>query len=229
MIEPIVSFTNVHKIYGTDQIGLQQLDLRVHPGEFVFIAGASGAGKSTLLRLLSCQDSACRGDVAVLGKNIASLTPRAVADLRRNIGMVFQDFKLLPRRTVSENIACGLEIRGVSRAVRRDVVRALLKEMGLEDKADSFPQTLSGGEQQRVAIARALVTAPKILLADEPTASLDRYMAGVVFDMLVEANRLGVTVLVATHDIDTIEALNFRTIVLDKGRLLGDFARPRGH
>jgi cell division transport system ATP-binding protein len=228
MVDPVVSFTNVHKMYASDQIGLSHLDLRIQYGEFVFVVGASGAGKSTFLKMVSCEEAATQGDVVILGRRVAALNSTGIAELRQEIGMVFQDFKLLPRKTISENIEFGLKVSGVAKSVRRKYAKSLLKEVGLYHKRDTFPHMLSGGEQQRVAVARAIITRPKILIADEPTASLDRHMATLVFDLLREAHRQGVTVIVATHNIDAIESLNFRTVVLDRGKLLGDFNQQNG-
>ena len=223
----MINLHNVHKLYTPDQTALRGIDLKVFPGEFLFIAGASGAGKSTLLRMLFGAERATSGQVIVGGRNLSSVH-HETALLRRDIGVVFQDYKLLPRRTVIDNVAFGFEVRGVRSKDRRRVAQQLLTAIGLGDRMHAYPLTLSGGEQQRVSIARALVTRPRLLLADEPTGNLDPEMSRKVFDLLLEANRAGVTVVVATHNLSVIEELNRRTIILDRGKIIGDFERPRG-
>jgi len=222
----MIQLHGVSKIYPPEQAALRGLDLRVNSGDFMFIAGASGAGKSTLLRLLFAAEKATKGTVVVGGRNLSTVTGADVAGLRREIGFIFQDYKLLPRRTVVENVAFGLEVQGVGEAERERLAVKLLEAMGLADRADSLPMTLSGGEQQRVAIARALIHRPRLILADEPTGNLDPEMSRIVFDLLLEANAAGVTVIVATHNLAVIEELNLRTIVLDRGKIIGDFERP---
>ena len=195
-------------------------------GEFIFVAGASGAGKTTLFRLLFGAEQASSGQVVVGGRNLQTVDRDGVAFLRREIGVVFQDYKLLPRRSVVDNVAFGLEVQGVEKSVRRAIASKLLGSLGLESKVAALPPTLSGGEQQRVAIARALIHKPRLLLADEPTGNLDQDMTNIVFDLLLEAHAAGVTVVVATHNLSIIEELNLRTIVLDRGKIIGDFERP---
>ena len=222
----MIRLHNVSKIYPPDQAALKGVDLKVADGDFLFIAGASGAGKSTLLKLLFGAQRASSGEVLVGGRNMTTITREGVASLRREIGVVFQDFKLLPRRTVLDNVAYGLEVLGVNIRERRRLALLLLHAMGLEERIDAYPVTLSGGEQQRVAIARALIRKPKLILADEPTGNLDHEMSRRVFDLLLEANAAGVTVVVATHNLAMIEELNRRSIVLDRGKIIGDFAKP---
>lgn len=224
----MISLHNVTKVYPPNQPALKNVDLRIATGEFVFLAGASGAGKSTLLKLLYGSEKASSGEVVVGGRNLSAMTAGMVTDLRREMGIIFQDYKLLLRRTVVDNVAYALEVQGVRTAERRRLAMKLLKAIGLEERADAWPATLSGGEQQRVAIARAIINHPRIVLADEPTGNLDPEMSRVVFDLLLEASSAGVTVLVATHNLGIIEELNLRTIVLDRGKVLGDFDRPRG-
>jgi cell division transport system ATP-binding protein len=224
----MITLQRVTKSYPPDQTALRQVDLRVGQGDFLFLAGASGAGKSTLLKLLYAAEQPSSGEVVVAGRNLATLDRDGIAELRSDIGVVFQDYKLLQDRTVLDNVAYALEIRGVSRQERRSLALKLLAAIGLEDRADMAPRTLSGGEQQRVALARALIHRPKVLLADEPTGNLDPEMSARVFDLLMEANAAGVTVVVATHNLGIIEELNLRTIVLDRGGVLGDFQTPRG-
>jgi cell division transport system ATP-binding protein len=223
----MITLQQVTKSYPPDQTALRSIDLRVREGDFLFVAGASGAGKSTLLRMLYAADRPTTGEVVVAGRNLTALNEAGTAALRREIGVIFQDYKLLPRRTVIDNVAFSLEVRGVRAQDRRRLALKLLRAIGLEDRADALPATLSGGEQQRVSIARALIHQPRLLLADEPTGNLDPEMSARVFDLLLEANAAGVTVIVATHNLGIIEELNLRTIVLDKGAILGDFATPR--
>jgi cell division transport system ATP-binding protein len=224
----MIHLHGVSKLYPPDQAALRALDLRVADGEFIFIAGASGAGKSTLLKLLFGAEKSSSGEVLVGQRNLSSISRDGVAELRRGIGVIFQDYKLLPRRSVLDNVAYGLEVLGVGIRERRRLAMLLLHAMGLQDRADAYPVTLSGGEQQRVAVARALIRKPKLILADEPTGNLDQEMSRRVFDLLLEANAAGVTVVVATHNLSIIEELNKRTVVLDRGKMIGDFAHARG-
>lgn len=220
----MIHLHGVSKTYPPDQTALRGVDLKVQVGEFIFVAGASGAGKSSLLKLLFGAEKSSAGEVIVGGRNMASIGTDGVAELRRDVGVVFQDYKLLPRRTVLENVAYGLEVMGVSQRERNRLALLLLHAMGLNDRADAYPMTLSGGEQQRVAIARALIRKPRMILADEPTGNLDQEMSKRVFDLLLEANAAGVTVVVATHNLSVIEQLNKRTVVLDRGKIIGDFS-----
>jgi cell division transport system ATP-binding protein len=224
----MIHLHNVTKSYPPDQTALKGLDLKVEQGEMLFIAGASGAGKSTLLKLLFGAEKASTGQVLVGGRNLASIGVDGVAAMRREVGVVFQDYKLLPRRSVLDNVAYGLEVLGVGVRERKRLALLLLHAMGLQDRAEAYPMTLSGGEQQRVAIARALIRKPRLILADEPTGNLDNAMSRRVFDLLLEANSAGVTVVIATHNLGIIEELNKRTIVLDGGRIIGDFANAKG-
>ena len=222
----ILNLKTVTKTYPPEQTALHNIDLQVQAGEFVFLAGASGAGKSTLLKLLFGAEVASRGQVIVAGRNVSALSRDHIALLSRQIGVVFQDYKLLPRRTVLAHIAFTLEVQGVEQRARRRRAFMLLCAMGLKDKANAMPLTLSGGEQQRVALARALINKPRILLADEPTGNLDPRMTRTVFDIVLDANAHGMTVVVATHNLTLVEELNRRTVVLDNGKLLGDFQSP---
>jgi len=224
----MIHLHGVSKVYPPDQAALRGLDLRVAEGEFLFVAGASGAGKSTLLKLLFGAEKSSSGEVLIGQRNMASITPDGVAQLRREIGVIFQDYKLLPRRSVLDNVAYGLEVLGVGIRERRRLAMLVLHAMGLQDRADAYPVTLSGGEQQRVAVARALIRKPRLILADEPTGNLDQEMSRRVFDLLLEANAAGVTVVVATHNLSIIEELNKRTVVLERGRMIGDFAHAGG-
>lgn len=224
----MIHLHGVSKVYPPDQAALRGLDLKVAEGEFIFVAGASGAGKSTLLKLLFGAERSSSGEVLIGQRNMASISTDGIAELRREIGVIFQDYKLLPRRSVLDNVAYGLEVLGVGIRERRRLAMLLLHAMGLQERADAYPATLSGGEQQRVAVARALIRKPRLILADEPTGNLDQEMSRRVFDLLLEANASGVTVVVATHNLSIIEELNKRTVVLDRGRVIGDFAHASG-
>jgi len=224
----MIHLHGVSKVYPPDQAALRGLDLKVAEGEFLFVAGASGAGKSTLLKLLFGAERCSSGEVLVGQRNLSSVNKDGVAELRRELGVIFQDYKLLPRRSVLDNVAYGLEVLGVGVRERRRLAMLLLHSIGLQDRADAYPVTLSGGEQQRVAVARAMIRKPRLILADEPTGNLDQEMSRRVFDLLLEANASGVTVVVATHNLSIIEELNKRTVVLDRGRIIGDFSHAGG-
>jgi cell division transport system ATP-binding protein len=218
----MIQMFHVHKRYGTDAPALVDVNLSIAKGEFVFLTGPSGAGKSTLLKLLYCAEPATSGQVLVTGRNIARLRNGAIPLLRRKLGIVFQDFKLLPGRCVHDNVALTLDVLGVSRRDGNRRVFAMLKQVGLSHKADSYPPRLSGGEQQRVAIARALVNDPAILLADEPTGNLDPKLTLEIMDLLRDFSARGTTVVVATHDRSLIERYQKRTIALDNGHVVSD-------
>jgi cell division transport system ATP-binding protein len=208
--------------YQRDQAALSDINLKIPKGDFVFLTGQSGAGKSTLLRLLYADLTPTRGQVLIDGQNVTRFTRRQIPYLRRSIGVVFQDFKLLPYRTVLENVAITLEVLGWSNKDISKRVFHVLKQMGLEHKINSTPLRLSGGEQQRVALARALVNDPKLLLADEPTGNLDDENKEQILNIFKEANIRGTTVVVATHDRRVINNSHRRVIVLDKGSIAED-------
>ncbi|MGA9523147.1 MAG: cell division ATP-binding protein FtsE [Myxococcaceae bacterium] len=218
----MIQMFHVYKAYPGDPPALADINLHVHKGEFVFLTGPSGAGKSTLLKMVFLAERATKGQILVGGRNIAKLSESGIPFLRRNIGVVFQDFKLLPRRTVADNVAFTLEVLGTPRAVVRDRVMKMLKKVGLEHKADVLPPRLSGGEQQRVVIARALVNDPAILLADEPTGNLDPALTVEIMDLLQDVNVRGTTVVVATHDSTLLERYQKRTIRLERGAIVSD-------
>ncbi|MCB0330480.1 MAG: ATP-binding cassette domain-containing protein [Bdellovibrionales bacterium] len=224
----MIDLHKVSKIYPPQQVALSGVNLSISEGEFVCIAGASGAGKSTLLRVLFGSEVPSEGDSIVVGRNMSSLTQRNLPGFRRDVGFIFQDYKLLSDRTVLQNVTFPLEVQGYSKAVRSSLGLKLLETVGLEGVASRRPVTLSGGEQQRVAVLRALIHRPKLILADEPTGNLDPKMTETVFDLLLAANRSGVTVVVASHDLALVERLGLRTIVLDRGKIIGDFAKNSG-
>lgn len=215
----MIQLFHVYKSYGQSSPALVDINLEVEKGDFVFLAGGSGAGKSTLLKLIFAAEKPSRGQLLINGRNIARLPGRSVPYLRRNIGVVFQDFKLLPRRTVEENVAVALEVLGTSKRTIRSRVYSVLKQVGLAHKLHELPPQLSGGEQQRVAIARALVNEPQILLADEPTGNLDSERATEIVSLLEQANSRGTTMLVATHDRELLEKSGRRVVTLNQGRM----------
>ena len=217
----MIQFFHVSKRYPGEAPALDDLTLHVVKGEFVFVTGPSGAGKSTLLRLVFCAEAPSDGTLLVGGRNVSRLRRREIPGVRRTIGVVFQDFKLLPGRTVAENVALPLEVRGLRAGDVRRRVAAMLASVGLQLKGDKFPPALSGGEQQRVTVARALVADPALLLADEPTGNLDQERTLEVMDLLQAANARGTTVVVATHDRALLDRYHHRVVALDRGRLVG--------
>jgi cell division transport system ATP-binding protein len=224
----MISLNHVDMVYPPNQQALRDITLQIRRGEFIFLAGASGAGKSTLLKLLFAEERATRGEVHVADRDLVRIARRDVAALRRRIGVIFQDYRLLPTRTILENVAFALEVVGVSQKARFQLAYKMLSAVGLKNRIHALPMTLSGGEQQRVSIARALVGRPDLILADEPTGNLDPDLTHAIFALLLEANRCGATIIVASHNLPLIEALNRRTLVLDRGKIIGDFARPGG-
>jgi cell division transport system ATP-binding protein len=221
----MIRFENVTKIYKGDVVALRDLSLDVQKGEFVFIVGPSGSGKSTALRLLLREEIATNGRIVVAGRDISRLSSWKVPQLRRNIGCVFQDYKLLPNKTVYENVAFASEVIGRPRHVVKAQTPQILDLVGLARKADRFPAELSGGEQQRVSIARAFVNRPLILLADEPSGNLDPATTVGIMRLLDRINRTGTTIVMATHDQRIVDAMRRRVIELDHGSIVRDQAR----
>ena len=222
----MIRFENVTKVYdGTSRPALQDITLEINKGEFVFLVGQSGSGKSTFLKLVLREERASKGKVYVAGKDLAALSQWKVPALRRQIGTVFQDFRLLPNKTVRENVAFALEVIGASRSRITRVVPEVLALVGLEGKEDRLPDALSGGEQQRVAIARAFVNRPMILIADEPTGNLDPSTSVGIMKLLDRINRTGTTIIMATHDDDIVDQMRKRVIELEGGRLVRDQSR----
>ena len=218
----MIQMYHVDMRYAGGTLGLHDVSLSIERGEFLFLTGASGAGKTTLLRLLFGAERPSGGQVIVAGRNMARLGRGNVSELRREIGVIFQDFKLLPERTVFDNVAVTLEIRGAPRREIRARVWSILKRLGLGHRLDHRPRALSGGEQQRVAIARALVSDPPLLLADEPTGNLDPELALDIMDIIADAHARGTTVMVATHDPHLLARYRHRQLVLERGKLTGD-------
>ena len=221
----MIRTVNLSKIYRGNVVALRDVSIDIIKGEFVFLVGPSGSGKSTMMRLILREEQPTNGEIYVAGKNVAQLASWKVPALRRNIGCVFQDFKLLPNKTVFENVAFALEVIGVSRGVIRRQVPEVLELVGLGDKAPHLPDELSGGEQQRVSIARAFVNRPQILIADEPTGNLDPTTSIEIMKLLDLINRRGTTVLMATHDHAIVDAMRRRVIELDKGIVVRDQER----
>ena len=218
----MIQLFHVTKRWSDDPPVLDDVTVQVEKGEFVWLTGPSGAGKTTLLRMLFCADEPTSGQIIVGGRNVNRLSARVVPYLRRNIGVVFQDFKLLPNRTALENVGYALEVRGKTDAEIRERAQKRLAQVGLLDRAHSLPLRMSGGEQQRVAIARALVNEPAILLADEPTGNLDASLTYSILELLFDANARGATVVVATHDRTLLQRHQRRTIQLQRGKVVAD-------
>jgi cell division transport system ATP-binding protein len=216
----MIEARHLSKQYGRGLHALHDLSLTVEKGEFVFLTGPSGAGKSTFLRLLLMKESPTEGEISVNGHNLATLTRRERQEFRRGIGFIFQDFKLIPTRTVLENICFVSEVLGVSPVQQQRRAFQVLKWVGLQHRSKAFPLELSGGEQQRIAIARALVNDPVLLIADEPTGNLDPDLSLEIMNLLREINAGGTTVLVATHDRELIRLVGRRTVTLDAGRVV---------
>jgi cell division transport system ATP-binding protein len=222
----MIRFENVSKIYpGTDRPALDNVNLEIEKGEFVFLVGLSGSGKSTFLRLVLREERPTIGTIHVAGKDLNNLPNHKVPELRRQVGTVFQDFRLLPNKTITENVAFALHVLGHSQKEIDREVPEVLELVGLEDKADRKPSEISGGEQQRVAIARAYVTKPPILIADEPTGNLDPSTSVGIMKLLDRINREGTTVLMATHDSGIVDQMRKRVIELDQGHVIRDQVR----
>ncbi|WP_419846550.1 cell division ATP-binding protein FtsE [Candidatus Poriferisocius sp.] len=221
----MIRMENVTKVYKGEVLALQNATCEVQRGEFVFLVGPSGSGKSTFMRLLNKEEKPDRGRVFVAGRDIGELPSWKVPFLRRNIGCVFQDFKLLPNKTVVQNVAFALEVIGRPRSVIKSKVPAILELVGLSKKMHNYPDELSGGEQQRVSIARAFVNRPLILLADEPTGNLDPNTSLGIMTLLDRINRTGTTVVMATHDRSIVDKMRRRVVELDRGQIVRDQSR----
>ena len=224
---PLIEFRNISKNYPGQTVALHNVTLNIDKGEFVSIVGQSGTGKTTLVKLLIAEEKPTEGRILLGGWDITTAKAREVPVIRRQIGVVFQDFKLLPRRTVFENVAFALEVAGVTAERIKEIVPQLLKIVGLEHKNDRFPKQLSGGEQQRVVIARALAHRPEILVADEPTGNLDSINTKEIIELLKKINEFGTTVILVTHNREVVNELKRRVVVLDGGRVVSDQARGR--
>ena len=216
----------VKKTYKTGVTAIQDLSLSIEKGEFVFVIGSTGCGKSTLIKMIYREEKPTSGQIIVGGVDVGKLRNGKVYKIRRKIGVVFQDFKLLPKSTVYENVAFALEIFGVPKDEIHSKVIKALELVGLKHKIKNYPAQLSGGEQQRVAIARAIVNGPKLLICDEPTGNLDKNTGMEIMNVLNEINKLGTTIIMVTHDIDIVKQMKKRVIVLDSGRVKKDY--PEG-
>lgn len=225
----MITFENISKVYKPDIRALNGVSLHIRPGEFVSIVGASGSGKSTLAKLLFAEERPTSGTVKVGDWDITKIHYSEVPHLRRQIGVVFQDFKLLPQMTAYENVAFALQVAGAPGSRIREVVPQVMKIVGLGEKLNRFPKQLSGGEQQRVSIARALVHRPKIMLADEPTGNLDAVTAQEILSLLKKINEFGTTVVLVTHDRDIVNALHRRVITLQDGKIIADAEHGKYH
>jgi cell division transport system ATP-binding protein len=222
----VINFDNVSKQYkNSNTPALDEINLNIEQGEFVFLVGQSGSGKSSLLRLLLKEEKPSSGIVTVDGINVAKLPNRKVPAFRRTMGIVFQDFRLLPGKTVFDNVAFGMEVIGKSKKEIKQRIPALLELVGLEEKAHRLPSELSGGEQQRVALARAFVNRPKLLLADEPTGNLDPATSVGIMKLLDRINRTGTTIVMATHDVAIVDQMRKRIVQMENGKIIRDQER----
>ncbi len=221
----MIIFSNVSKVYENGSTALNNVSFFIERGEFVFIVGPSGAGKSTLIKLLMHEETATSGEVIINSVNVSALKQNQIPYLRRNMGVVFQDFRLLPQKTVYENVSFAMEIIGASRREIRRQVPNILSLVGLSHKAKAYPSQLSGGEQQRVALARALVNNPAFLIADEPTGNLNPKTAMEIVELLNEINKRGTTIIMATHAKDIVDQMKKRVIAIEDGEIARDEAR----
>ncbi|MCY4368956.1 MAG: cell division ATP-binding protein FtsE [bacterium] len=218
----MIRLQKVAKVYDGGIVAVRDIDMNIRRGDFVFLVGPSGSGKSTIIRMCLREEKVTRGKIWVAGKDITKIPSWKVPYLRRTVGTVFQDFKLLPNKTVAENVAFALKVTGCPRSIVRNQVPKVLELVGLSAKADRYPRQLSGGEQQRVSIARAFVNRPPILLADEPTGNLDPATSVGIMRLLDRINRTGTTVVMATHDHAIVDAMRRRVVRLDRGKVVRD-------
>ncbi|EKE10957.1 MAG: hypothetical protein ACD_15C00166G0005 [uncultured bacterium] len=222
----MIKFDSVSKTYKGDFMALEEINLNIREGEFISVVGQSGSGKSTLLKLIYAEEAATAGEVYFDGNPLSSISRRKLPFHRREIGTIFQDFKLLPKKTTYENIAYALEVSGAPDEEIAENVPQILDIVGLANKAKKYPYQLSGGEQQKVAIARALVHTPMVIVADEPTGNLDPIASLEIVKLLIRINELGTTVILASHDKDIVDKANKRVLVLERGKIIADY--PKG-
>ncbi|MBN1779120.1 MAG: cell division ATP-binding protein FtsE [Candidatus Buchananbacteria bacterium] len=218
----MIILKDLSKFYPPDVHALKGVNLHIKPKEFICLVGKSGTGKTTLVKLMIAEEKASKGRIIIGGWDITDIRNREIPILRRQIGVVFQDFKLLEKKTVFENIAFALQVSGISLVRMKEIIPQVLKIVGLEGKQDRYPVQLSGGEQQRVALARALVHRPKILLADEPTGNLDTQNTKEIMELLLKINDFGTTVILVTHNQDVVNSINKRVITIDSGKIISD-------
>ena len=219
---PIIRFENVSKSYPPDITVLEDMNIVIQPGEFLSIVGASGAGKSTILKLIYAEEIPTKGEIYFNGRPIGKINRKHLPFFRRNMGTVFQDFKLLPDRNAFENVAYALEVDGISSEEIKNAVPEILEIVGLRDKMNHFPNQLSGGEQQRVSLARALIHRPKVIIADEPTGNLDPLASNEIIQLLLEINSYGTTVLLASHNKGIVDKIGKRVIAIEHGHIVRD-------
>ena len=223
----MIKFDGVSKIYKDQFVALENINLEIKAGEFVSIVGQSGAGKSTFLKLIYAEEAPTEGQIFFNDYFLDGVSRRKLPEHRRNIGTVFQDFKLLPKKTAFENVAYALEVCGISRAEILEDVPQILEIVGLGHRQDKFPHELSGGEQQKVAMARALIHKPLVIIADEPTGNLDPTSSLEIMQLLLKINKLGTTVILASHDKDIVNKAAKRVVVLERGKIIGDDAKGK--
>ncbi len=221
----LIRVTDVQKTYKNGVVALYDFSVTISKGEFVFVIGASGSGKSTFIKMLYREEKPDKGEIFIGGINVAKLKNRKVYKLRRKLGVVFQDFKLLPKLTVYENVAYALEVFALDKKIIHNQVMKVLNLVGLKGKLRQYPDQLSGGEQQRVAIARAIVNEPKILICDEPTGNLDPHTSMEIMKVLEEINKLGTTIIMATHDKEIVNKMKKRVIYIEEGKLIKDYEK----
>ena len=223
----LIRMTNVQKTYKTGTVALYDVDLTISKGEFVFVIGASGSGKSTLIKMLYREEKPDKGSIMIGGINVAKLKNRKVYILRRKLGIVFQDFKLLPKLTVYENVAFAMEVFNYDRRKIYNRVMEVLELVGLKGKARQYPDQLAGGEQQRVVIARAIVNNPKLLICDEPTGNLDPDTSMGIMKVLDDINKMGTTIIMTTHNREIVNTMKKRVVVIDQGKIIKDYERGK--
>lgn len=223
----MINISHVYKSYSREAQVLKDVNLNIRPGEFVSIVGQSGAGKTTLVRVLIGEERIDAGQVMIGDWDITKISKIETPYLRRQIGVIFQDFKLLPKKTLAENVSFALEVSGGSRDKIKKIVPSVMKIVGLDDKKNRYPHEVSGGEKQRTAIARALVHQPKILLADEPTGNLDAINANEIIDLLLRINKFGTTVILVTHNKEIVNRLNRRVVTMEDGQIISDQAHGK--
>lgn len=223
----MITFQNVSKVYGHNAIALDKVNFKIQQNEFVTLVGRSGAGKSTIIKLLTGEEKVTKGQIFFGSYEVNKLKEKEMPEFRRHIGIIFQDFRLLAKKTTFENVAFALEVEGRPQREINELVPQVLDMVGLKDRMNSFPAQLSGGERQRVAIARAMINQPDVLIADEPTGNLDPFNTWEVIKLLTKINELGSTVMLATHDKEIVNSLGERVITLDNGRIVKDEAHGR--
>lgn len=221
----MIHFKNVSKVYQTGTHALKNIDLDINKGDFVFIVGSSGAGKSTLLKLIMREEEATSGEITVNGFDLVNMKKKKVPYLRRTMGIVFQDFRLIEKMTVFNNVAFALRVIGMGEKSVKKRVEYILELVGLSEKADSKPNELSGGEQQRVGLARALVNNPELIIADEPTGNIDPELSYEIIDLLYEINKRGTTIIIVTHDHDMVKKFGGRILRISNGQITDDYVR----